>query len=442
METNMGSVGFARLDITPPLGIHLAGYFEERLADRVIDPLYVSAVAFGYGEKRALLLACDTLIFWGNVSYEWPGILAKTLEVPEEAIFITHSHTHTGPMVGNEKRDEQYDAWLLRRLCDAGQLALDDLMPVTDVRTVETETQGLTFTRRFRAKDGHVQTWATNPDTLLGHSSEADQTLRLVRISRGEGSEIALVNFQTHPDMIGGCGISADFPGVLRQIVEKEQENVYCVFLQGAEGELVPTDALAPQTRQTTNWKRTPFAYEKRCVPYGTELARLVLNIFEDVKSTDKTGLSFGKYQVTAKSKRDSAKVPEAKRLLELIESGRGEEVTPKWNLIALKAHCRALIMLDREQIDEIHIPVTALAFCGVALLGIAGEPFSQMGARIRAASPYQTTCVCSLTNGWRGYYADAQSYDEGGYEPSNCWMAKGVAETLEQASIDLLNQI
>lgn len=55
------AAGFARLDITPPLGVHLGGYFTERIADGVLDPLYVNAVAFGQGENKAVLIVCDML---------------------------------------------------------------------------------------------------------------------------------------------------------------------------------------------------------------------------------------------------------------------------------------------------------------------------------------------------------------------------------------------
>ena len=55
------AAGFARLDITPPLGVRLRGYYYIREADGVADPLYVNAVAFGQGERSAVVLVCDLL---------------------------------------------------------------------------------------------------------------------------------------------------------------------------------------------------------------------------------------------------------------------------------------------------------------------------------------------------------------------------------------------
>ena len=46
------SAGFARVDVTPPLGIPLVGYFSHRVADGVLDPLYVDCVAVSDGTNR------------------------------------------------------------------------------------------------------------------------------------------------------------------------------------------------------------------------------------------------------------------------------------------------------------------------------------------------------------------------------------------------------
>ena len=46
-------VGVARVEITPPLGIPMAGYYHERGADGVIDPLYSKAVVIESDGVRA-----------------------------------------------------------------------------------------------------------------------------------------------------------------------------------------------------------------------------------------------------------------------------------------------------------------------------------------------------------------------------------------------------
>ena len=426
------TVGFARMDITPPLEIRLAGYFTRRVADGVLDPLQVSAVAFSQGECSALLMVCDLVNIRGEATFTWPTEIARHLGIPVQAVFLTHTHTHTGPEVGNDRGDKQYDDWLLRRLKDTAVMAMKDRKPVTDVRTAEGETSGLTFVRRFRARDGHVQTWASDRESLIGPAHQPDESLRLVRILRQGGEEIDLVNFQCHPDMIGGCKVSADYPGALCRKVERERPGVRCVFLQGAEGELVPWDMMkGGRPAETYPW----------CMTYGEKLADEVLKIYGQAVSTGGTGVGFGQDTVVCRTKRDPARLEESRRILELIEQDRKEEIGPKWTVTPRRAEAGVLLMLDRENIDEQAMPVSALTFCGVALVGIPGELFSQAGVSIRQRSPYKTTCVCSLTNGRVGYFATAEAYDQGGYEPSNSWFPKGIAEILRDAAVELLNR-
>jgi hypothetical protein len=177
MSENRCTAGYAKINITPPLGVSLAGYFDPRPNVGVLDELYVRAVAFGEGEKAAVLIVCDLVNMKGDLSFQWPKRIAERLSLPHEAVFLTHTHTHTGPDVGGSWEDQQYNDWLLRRLGDVAQMALDDRKPVTDVQTAETQTSGMTFVRRFLHKDGHYQTWGSQPQWLNWFFSMAASVL-------------------------------------------------------------------------------------------------------------------------------------------------------------------------------------------------------------------------------------------------------------------------
>ena len=323
MCQNPCTVGFARINITPPLGVSLCGYYFARPNVGVLDELYVSAVAFGEGEKAAVLITCDLVNLKDELSFRWPKEIAARLGLPDGAVFLHHSHTHTGPDVGGSWTDEQYNSWLIRRLGDVAQMALNDRKPVTDVRCAETQTQNLTFVRRFLRKDGNYQTWASDKENLVGPASPADESLRLVRIFREEGPELLFVNFQTHPDCIGGCLVSADYPGELRRILEEKYENLRCIFLQGCEGDLVPWDMLHPELLGPKG--------HARALDIGRRLADVVCGAMDSAVSTDARGLNFGQLTTTVKTKRDPSRIPESKRIIQLYNEGRENEVGPTW---------------------------------------------------------------------------------------------------------------
>ena len=57
----MLKAGFARLDITPPLGTFLSGSYNARYAKGVLDPLELNAIAFSDGETTDLLITADLI---------------------------------------------------------------------------------------------------------------------------------------------------------------------------------------------------------------------------------------------------------------------------------------------------------------------------------------------------------------------------------------------
>src|SRR5688572_25087669 len=54
-------VGLAEIDITPPAGYRMDGYFYERLNTGERDPLKAKAIVFRQGDTRGALVVCDLI---------------------------------------------------------------------------------------------------------------------------------------------------------------------------------------------------------------------------------------------------------------------------------------------------------------------------------------------------------------------------------------------
>jgi hypothetical protein len=52
-----------------------------------------------------------------------------------------------------------------------------------------------------------------------------------------------------------------------------------------------------------------------------------------------------------------------------------------------------------------------------IAIVGIPGEAFNEIGSRIKMASPAPFTLCCGYTNGALGYLPTTEEYPFGGYE-------------------------
>ena len=428
--------GFARLDITPPLGVCLGGYFFQRRAEGVLDPLYVNALAFSDGERTAVVMACDLLGIYNTFAREWPRQIAAELGLPAEALFVCHTHTHTGPVIGEARdpSDPQYDAWLYRRLRDAAVMAINDCKPVLSVRAHEGDCKGVTFNRRFKMKGGYYQTWATycDPD-IEAYAGVNDESMRFVRMEREGGDELVLINFQDHPDNISGNLISADYVGFLRSRIEAEKPGTKCIFFDGAEGQMSAADWWHDSVIR--------IGYEKARW-MGHTMADHVLKHFDQVQPVEGTGVAMCQTMVNCRTKRDSSRIPEAERLIALHEAGRDDDIGPDWVCTPLVAEAYVLKRLEAADLSEVPMLVSAVSVGGLAFLGIAGEPFCEIGKHIRDNSPYAMTFVCCQTNGCEGYYPTAESYDQGGYEPRNTRFPKGIGEILMDAGDEALKKL
>ena len=87
--------GYARMDITPPLGVPICGYFHKRIADGVLDATGAGCVAVSDGTNAALIYCVDDLHLT-NPFFEklFPAITAAT-GIPRDRIYVHSTHSHT-----------------------------------------------------------------------------------------------------------------------------------------------------------------------------------------------------------------------------------------------------------------------------------------------------------------------------------------------------------
>jgi len=85
---------------------------------------------------------------------------------------------------------------------------------------------------------------------------------------------------------------------------------------------------------------------------------------------------------------------------------------------------------------------VQVLTLNDVALAGIAGEYFVELGLRIKQRCWPRRALLVSCANGRLGYIPTRDAFQRGGYEttfgPSSC-LAPDAGDLLAQAAIDLI---
>src|SRR5512142_3389031 len=93
-------VGAAVREITPPGSVFLYGYpHVPRYSTGVHDPLECAALFLRAGNGCALFLANDIIFLTKAIVADVRRRIRQATDVPEEAIMITATHTHSGPIM-------------------------------------------------------------------------------------------------------------------------------------------------------------------------------------------------------------------------------------------------------------------------------------------------------------------------------------------------------
>src|SRR5262249_2479644 len=80
-----------------------------------------------------------------------------------------------------------------------------------------------------------------------------------------------------------------------------------------------------------------------------------------------------------------------------------------------------------------------------IALVGVPGEFFTQLGQEIKRRSPFRYTYVFQLANDYVGYIPDARAFDRGGYQVwmgLHSFLARGTGEAIVDEAVALLERL
>ena len=87
---------------------------------------------------------------------------------------------------------------------------------------------------------------------------------------------------------------------------------------------------------------------------------------------------------------------------------------------------------------------MAALRVGNLAIVGVPGEAFCELGMQIKKASPAKHTVVIELANDCIGYLPTAEAFKEGGYETSTgvTKYEKGAGEKIVTSVLGQLDEL
>ena len=443
---NTLQAGFARVNVTPPLGIPMRGYMFQRLADGVLDELEINALALACGDSKVVLMTLDA----GAI--ETPDVnifienVAEETGLPKEAVIIHAVHTHTAGSISFKSQNEtvlHYTEFLRRRFRAAAKFALEDLKPARMGWAIS-KAPNVAFIRRFRMKDGSVRTnpGVGNPD-ILHPIGDVDERVNVLRFDQEGGKSLVLVNFGDHPDTVGGNLISCDWPGFTRKFVEQAIDNTRCIFFNGAQGDVNhvnvhPTggylnDMFMDFDDVARGYKHAQFM--------GRVVAGGVLQVYDKVYYRDVNSVRFVSKLLNVPSNMpDPAEMEEAHRINDLHNAGRDSERPYEGMMLTtIVADAARKVRLEHGP-EFFPMTLSGVAIGDVAIVGISGEPFTGIGRGLKEAEGWELVLPMCLVNGYNGYFPMQDAYDEGGYEARCSNFKAGVAELLIAEGIKMID--
>jgi len=237
-------VGFASVKITPKVGSPLRAL---EFTEGVHDDCWIKAIAFHDGHKTAIIASADLLIVSESLSSSVIDRL-KGFQIEERDVFFATTHTHNGPggwgtnlleRLYTGKRDPAILEGLTDSFCQAILEAKSNLHPAS-----------LAF--------GEVSVPAAIRNRAFGNEGRVDDGLSFLfgrQLDTGTPFHVAV--YGAHACNIWAKEnvrlISADYPGRLREIVERRTGG-FCAFLAGGMGSMATSCPTGESEFEKIEW--------------------------------------------------------------------------------------------------------------------------------------------------------------------------------------------
>ena len=438
----MLKVGFSEFDITPPLGTLMPGGFTGCLTtEPARGKLLVTAAAFEVDGNPLILVSADTLSIQISTCDRIRNRISEATGVPFDRILVGATHTHTGGQT-------DYQLWLcppdleVASLTEEGivRAAIDAYGKLSEasIGTAKGEENRYSFCRDIRMTDGSI---TMNPnrahrELMVVPIVTPDYSVNVMRIDSAEGEVRGfIVNYANHPDchQKNKSSFSGDFPAALRRGLKRVYgEDVFVLFFNGTAGDINCIDWLG--TTSDSYYGGTKNAPEA----IGAGLTSTVVGINADIKADN----SAPKIEAISKE------IALSRRYKTAEDFAWAQEIAKDMGSHSAKERAFATEYLedDGDVSPEIPFEIHTVLLGDWAIVGLPSEIFTEIGYRIKTASPFENTLIFELANGTHGYISTKVIQESTAYEAKvskyNACTAKDSADRIVEATLRQLEEL
>lgn len=245
--------------ITPDISVKQAGYAaRDHKSIGVHDDTYAS-IALMQANETVVIIALDVCFGDRKFAYGIKKAINEKYGLAQDKIIISYSHTHSAVGITGEEFPEDADPELMGASKPAGDKEDPDYTEAIRYYNIvkgkimnmleegfKNLTEGNIYFCRGRSKFG-VSRRYPSPEGILWRpyygEDSMDEDLQLFKfVDRNDKIRGLLYNYACHPTSLGSDNyyISADFPGVVRRILEEKNKGMTAIFLQGCGADIKP----------------------------------------------------------------------------------------------------------------------------------------------------------------------------------------------------------
>jgi neutral ceramidase len=439
--------GAARIKLEPPLGLAMAGYGNRvGRATGVHDDLSAQAVVLSDGAAKIAIAGVDVLAIGQRIADDVRERVAAKSDISADAIMVCATHTHSGPAFNifatprpdakpAEGRSLGWERALPEKIASAIIHANEKLQPASLSAADARFTLGTN--RRLMRPNGQIQIAAN-------YQGVADDVAGVLGVYDSGSKPIAfLFNYPCHGVVLCEDSLlySRDWPGFAMDEIERAASpGAISIFLQGATGNIDPRSRGSFEVAEENGRTMGKAAFEAIShVPPRTDARIAVrrLPIKLELKNSDRALASARACVAQTEASLNSHRGGDGYQLKRLRDH----------HAQSLSALAALELLEDQNRRDrrvdigrrELSTSLTIATIGDIALVGIPGELFVELGLALKHNPHFAHTFVAGYCNDLIGYIPTRAAYGEGGYEVDTARIAAGSGEKIVALALSTL---
>jgi len=399
MKPNNFSVGEGIVEITPPLGIEMAGFHKapgnERRITGIRQPTFARALLMRLGKTPVALVSLELIGVSRAFAQRVQKMVARKTGVPAANVRICATHSHSTPTLlflrqwGAES--DTYRDFVTAKIVEAVDLARRDLA-LADLYVGSEPVKGGNFNRTSKV-------WKTD-DKFTAESTDGERWLdtilhALYFLRDKPKRNLAWYHFSAHPVCYTDDQAGPDWPGIVAEKL-KTRDDLEPAYLQGHAGDVNPGNG-NPWLGEPEQVSEAIYSALHHAINHSV---RVRVDDIRLCRSEVKVPLDTAQLKEQLDLyRKDPAKCNQG----EWVDAGFAKawfESAVKWSL----------------KKGSLGTPMTALRLGEIAMLFHGSELYSYYGLKIRLDSPFPTTIAVGYADDMIGYLPDPNAYKDREY--------------------------